>query len=450
LGLVAGNIAGEIPSKAQDLIMIAYKNSERLVRLINNILDIEKIESGHIVFERKPIQVSALLLQAKEDAEALANGSEIAIALNSQCGDAVVMGDMDRFLQVLMNLLSNAIKFSPPDGVITIDAQRRDDGMIEIGVRDQGEGIPDEFRKRIFGKFAQSELTRAKQKGGSGLGLSISRAIMQSMDGMLDYESEKGNTYFYLSIPEIGSSRNTQNEKTVPCVLIGEENKEIGAFLEMTMTKAGYECHVASSLEEIRKQLAETEYAALTLDIGISNGEGFNLIRDLRKDPNTASLPVIVITAMSNGNGVDLAAAGIVDWLDKPIDANRLLQALHSLLPYTARPRLLHVEDDGDITLLLSSAMNHVDVVSAPTLAMARKYLSEQRFDLAVLDIYMPDGNGLDLLPELTARHIPVVVLSVDETSQDIQRYVCASLVKTVVSETKVIETIKTYIGKRA
>ena len=202
LGLVAGGVAGAIPPQAKTMIDIAHKNSERLVRLINDILDIEKIESGKMVFDLKPQELMPLVEQAIEANHAYAEQFGVTIVLRHAKPGAMVNVDADRLTQVLTNLLSNAAKFSPRNAPVEVAVSRRD-GALRVAVTDHGPGIPAEFHDRIFQKFAQADSSDTRQKGGTGLGLSISKAIVERLGGQIGFTTALGGgTTFYVDLPE--------------------------------------------------------------------------------------------------------------------------------------------------------------------------------------------------------------------------------------------------------
>jgi len=215
LGLLAGGAAGKLPEAALRLISIAQNNSLRLVRLINDILDIEKIESGQIIFNFKRVDARALVEQVIEANRGYADGFHVHawLADAPTLPAAEVYADPDRLAQVLTNLLSNAIKFSPPGGEVLVAVEARDD-MIRIAIRDHGPGVPPEFKPRIFEKFAQADATDARQKGGTGLGLSIVRQIVARLGGQVGFEDAVGGgTVFHVELPawEEGASGTIAN-----------------------------------------------------------------------------------------------------------------------------------------------------------------------------------------------------------------------------------------------
>ncbi len=200
LGLIAGGVVGTISPQAKALIDIAYSNSERLVRLINDILDIEKIESGKMAFDLQPQELMPLVEQALAANAGYAAHLGVHYVLAQAVPGAQVNVDTDRLIQVLTNLLSNAAKFSPLGAAVEL-AVTRTDAMLQVAVTDHGPGIPDEFRSRIFQKFAQADSSDTRQKGGTGLGLSICKAIVEHHGGEIGF-STTGPTTFYFTLPD--------------------------------------------------------------------------------------------------------------------------------------------------------------------------------------------------------------------------------------------------------
>jgi PAS domain S-box-containing protein len=199
LGLLIGGSAGKLPEPAERLLMIAQKNSQRLVRLLNDILDIEKIEFGKVAFDLERIVVRPLIEQAIESIRGLADG--IPIRLESGNASAEVYADSYRLLQVFTNLLSNAIKFSPAGQEVVVEIEKVADA-VRISVRDHGHGIPQEFKSHVFEKFAQADASDARQKGGTGLGLSIVKEIVTRLGGEVSFEDAPGEgTIFRVALP---------------------------------------------------------------------------------------------------------------------------------------------------------------------------------------------------------------------------------------------------------
>jgi len=201
LGLLDGGILGELPAAARDMVRIACSNTERLIRLINDILDLEKMESGKLDFQLEPLELGTLLAQAVEAHQGYAEECDARVELALEAPGARALVDGDRFLQVLANLLSNALKFSPRGERVTLRLERVG-SRLRVSVEDHGPGIPESFRARIFEKFAQADGSDSRRKGGTGLGLSITRALVTQLGGTLDFVSREGvGTTFRVVIP---------------------------------------------------------------------------------------------------------------------------------------------------------------------------------------------------------------------------------------------------------
>jgi signal transduction histidine kinase len=203
LGLLTGNAPGMSSGPAARLLAIAHSNSQRLVRLVNDILDIEKLESGHVVFDFKPVEIGSLVEQTIETIRGFAEGHHVRIRFEATLAVEDVRADADRLAQVVTNLLSNAIKFSLPGGeVVVAVANREATDLVRISVRDHGPGISVDFRPRIFERFAQADATNARRKGGTGLGLSIVKQIVDRLGGEVGFDDAPGGgTVFYVELP---------------------------------------------------------------------------------------------------------------------------------------------------------------------------------------------------------------------------------------------------------
>lgn len=221
LGLLAGAAAGEMPDKMRRMVEIANQNSERLVRLINDILDIEKIESSKADFAMRPVDLAAIVDDAVEALHAYADqygvryvvSHEPALASVDDAERTVlaVNGDADRLTQVLTNLLSNAAKFAPRGSDVRVSVARRRGG-VRVAVSDCGPGIPEAFRARVFEKFSQADASDARKKGGTGLGLSICKAIIERHEGVIGFDTREAGankdsgTTFWFQLPGLPST----------------------------------------------------------------------------------------------------------------------------------------------------------------------------------------------------------------------------------------------------
>lgn len=199
VGLILGGKVGSVSARVDDLLRIAMTNTDRLIRLINDILDLEQMESGALELRLEPVDVGDVVRQTAAGLEGLARDAGVALAL-APLPPARVRGDLDRLVQVLTNLGSNAIKFSPPGAAVTVSAVVEGD-EVQLRVRDHGPGIPAEFRDRIFGRFAQAAAPGGR-RAGSGLGLSIARALVELHGGRIGFEpAPEGGTTFWVTLP---------------------------------------------------------------------------------------------------------------------------------------------------------------------------------------------------------------------------------------------------------
>lgn len=206
LKLMRNGVLGEVGEQAKAMLDIAEKNSDRLILLINDLLDIEKIESGNMDFDFTEVDLATLLQEAIEANRGYADSLSVNYLLHSPLPTAIIQGDQHRLLQVMANLLTNACKFSSSHATVELSLQLADNNTAEICVEDHGCGIPDEFHPRIFQKFSQADGSSSRHHGGTGLGLSISKAIVERHGGNIRFESAaKLGTRFYITLPIFNS-----------------------------------------------------------------------------------------------------------------------------------------------------------------------------------------------------------------------------------------------------
>ena len=203
LGLITGALSSDVPPAVSRLVQIAHRNSERLIRLVGDILDIDKIDSGQMYFDMRSETLAPILRHVVETTQAYAEKFGVRLDLEPVDPELAVEVDASRLTQVLANLVSNACKFSHSGGVVQVWVERRQAGMVRICVRDQGVGIREDFRDHIFSKFSQADSAITRKTGGAGLGLYISRQIAEHMHGRVDFESELGRgATFWVELPD--------------------------------------------------------------------------------------------------------------------------------------------------------------------------------------------------------------------------------------------------------
>lgn len=315
LGLISGGAAGDVSPKVARLVEIAHSNAARLVRLINDILDIEKIEAGRMPFDVRSLALRPILDEAAQQMSGFAREYDVSVQIEPFDSDAAVLADEDRLMQVVSNLLSNAIKFSPRGGNVTVrvsalDRRRR------ISVIDRGAGIPEAFRDRIFGKFAQADASDSRQKGGTGLGLSIVREIVVRLGGSVGFESEEGKgTVFHVDLPaaeppnmtpRADLAESSVRNSTLPVILHVDDDPDMLAVVAgMFENKANLQS--TPSVAEARALLGRHRYDGAILDVGMLDGCGTDLVAPLRK--RSGAIPIILFTAQEiegGAEGVDL------------------------------------------------------------------------------------------------------------------------------------------------
>ena len=201
LGLIVAGSFGELPEKAINMVDTAYRNPDRLISLVNDILDMETIDSVGMVFDFQPLELSGLVKEAVEANKGFAKEHGVKFVLTDLAPEVTVRGDDNRLTQVVANLLSNAAKFSPKGGIIEISIACHDD-MARVSVSDQGVGVSEDFKEHVFERFTQADATNTRKRGGSGLGLSISKSIVEKHGGAIGFVSEVGvGSTFFFTLP---------------------------------------------------------------------------------------------------------------------------------------------------------------------------------------------------------------------------------------------------------
>ncbi|MBA3669163.1 MAG: CHASE3 domain-containing protein [Sphingomonas sp.] len=449
LGLLAGGAAGKLPERARKLIKIAQSNSERLVRLVNEILDIEKIESGKMPFHIRPMTLQPLVKEAVEMNTAFGKIQGVYLSLVADPDGAAVNVDADRLIQVLTNLLSNAVKFSPAGSEVTITilpGERRH----RITVRDQGAGIPDVFREHIFSKFAQADSSDGREKGGTGLGLNIVKQIVDRFGGSVSFESELGKgTAFHVDLPAVPPLRPLAS----PLILICQDDPAAAGEMKRTLRKAGFDSDTASSCDEVRTLAAEKSYSAILIDLEIQGQQTIGLVQHLRSYRLYASVPILVATHDGPGGKIS-QPLHLVDWLHKPVTVESLLKGVRDTILEGGRRRILHVENDPDSLRVVATAFEgRADLDSALNVKSARQALKNVPYDLVILDLTLPGSSGLELLPEMHREDgtpIPVVIFSAQDDDPELAKRVGAVLTKSRSSLNDLVATVEFLFGKSA
>ncbi|NDP61289.1 ATP-binding protein [Polaromonas sp.] len=456
LGLVLGGVAGELPEAAKSLVDIANKNCERLIRLINDILDSEKIESGKMHLELTVVNMAQLVQQAMAAHEGFAGQHGVKLVLHAPDTSLQASADSDRLVQVVTNLLSNAVKFSPPDGMVTVNVLRVPQG-VRVEVVDCGPGIPDGFRDRIFQKFSQADASDSREKGGTGLGLNISQALVHKMGGQIGFASSAGaGSTFFFEFPEWRNPQpavplppcDVQPVPRRPCILICESDADVALLISMMLEKAGFESEMVHGAPQALERALRGSFDALTVDLNLQGSASF--INAVRGDERTRHLPVVAISAMPGEGRLQFnqKLLTVSDWLEKPIDESRLVLSVRRAVAGTkgAKARILHVEDDPDIQSIVAAVVqDSAEFEFSATLSDARVQLRENSFDLILLDLALGEDSGWSLFEDIDKLQPrpPVIVFSASDEDPTQRKKADAVLVKSNTSNTELLNAIQ-------
>lgn len=453
LGLLLGGVAGPQTEPARRLLSIAHANSLRLVRLINDMLDIEKIESGQVVFNHQETEIRALVEGAIEANRGFSEQYQVQVVLAPDAARATVCVDPDRIVQVLTNLLSNACKFSPAGGNVEVRIDRVDE-VVRVSVRDHGPGIPEEFKPRVFSKFAQAESADIRQKGGSGLGLSIVKQIVVHHGGQVGFEPALGGgTIFHIDLTAVAGAPMVRAKGGVSAprrrAMICSRDFDGSSALCGLVRSRGFVVDFVSTASAALARAALGHYALFVVDLPMRDLDGVGLIRQLRMSAHHAGIPIVIASAGGAAGDADLRYddLGIAGWLDKPVDCESLARVLDRIEGGRGRPRLLHVEDDRVLLEVVGSLLKReFDVVRATTLEEAHRALESGTFDASLLDLGLPDGSGTELLPYLhdrMGRNIPVVVYSGSKADEEVSSRAVAVVMKAPGSIRELVGTLR-------
>jgi CheY-like chemotaxis protein len=338
LGLLEGGAVGELPAKARELMGIARQNADRLIRLINDLLDLEKIEAGKIQLDIAALDPVALVERTVAELRGMGLVYRVRMEPRFVRRDAVA-GDHDRVIQVLTNLVSNALKFSPEDGEVTIVVDDGTPGFLRFTVTDRGPGISEEQRARLFGRFVQLDAADTRKRGGTGLGLAISRSLVEQQSGRIGVDSTPGEgSSFWFELPLVTARAATPAQRTETvaaspdakgtAILVVEDEPAAARVLEIMLQRAGYSVAAVGSLTDARRALQTLSVAAVILDLHLPDGSGLDLAEELARQPS----PVPVVVLSGRGPAQDFVGSPVAVWLMKPFAKEQLLRAVRRVV----------------------------------------------------------------------------------------------------------------------
>jgi PAS domain S-box-containing protein len=419
LGLLSSGILGELNEKASNLLRIATSNSDRLVRLINDILDLERIQSGRAPITFRTVQLSLIVHQAIEGMAPVADAAGVQLLHDTT--QVEVSGDVDRLLQVMTNLLSNAVKFSPPNSSVSVMMRPGATG-VTLSVIDQGRGIPADKLETIFGRFQQVDASDSRQKGGSGLGLAICRTIVQQHSGRIWAERNpvRGSTFrVFLPYQQMPASLTGagSDEETQGTVLLADANVTTRPMLAQHLARHGYRVLEAGSVEQTVAAAQQKGVEAILLDTSLDGMNGWEILPLLRKKDPEGHTPIVLLSlASESSNELPGDAQGLVT---KPVEEDVLLAELARVLCGPGeRARVLVVEDDADLAHVIEQifSLETIEVHVVHTRQEALDACLDFQPHLMVLDIGLPDGDGFNVVDWLRQHEglsrLPLVVYS--------------------------------------
>jgi PAS domain S-box-containing protein len=327
LQLLRSGAVGDMDKDQGELVEVAERNGQRLLDLINEVLDIEKIESGRLTLVPEPMALDKLLNESLRLNQGYADRFRANLALHGQVPGIIVRADRKRLMQVMTNLLSNAAKFSPPNSAVDVTVELRD-YLVRVEVSDRGPGIPEAFRPRMFARFAQADSADSRIKGGTGLGLAISKRLVEMMQGRIGFEDrEGGGTTFFFELPVLNTEEGAADKPVR--VLLTEPDRVSAEYLALVLEKGGYRVDTAPDAEAARELLGHWKYGAWLLARRLAEGvDSLALLAELR--PRLENTRVIMLAGLTSDEaGVpEPQRQGIADWLSKADSRARILEVV--------------------------------------------------------------------------------------------------------------------------
>lgn len=420
------------------LLQIALNNCERLVRIINDILDVSKIESGHLTLRKKPVNVVELVRQSIDVVASPARAAGVTLESNVPASIRPVMVDPDRIVQALVNLLSNAVKFAPTGTVVSVSVTGTAQ-LVTVTVSDQGEGIAPENLNRLFRKFEQVDSSSSRRKGGTGLGLAITKALVEQHGGriVVDSELNKGTRFSFTlpaasaeeaaAIAPVVANEDGSARLVVRRVLIVDDDDDFRSLMKTQLNHAGYEVLDARDAESAMQIARAAKPDVITVDLMMPGIDGIGFIDRLRREDGLANIPVVVVSGVAEAKS-DSRLPIDVSVIAKGEGHDRLLREISLALAGRRGATILVAEDDADLrgVLTASLARHGHRVIGARDGAEALAAVERDPVDLLVLDLVMPNIDGFEVLARLKdvrkGATIPVIVVTgTDRSATELQ-----------------------------
>ncbi|MBN1137431.1 MAG: GAF domain-containing protein [Anaerolineae bacterium] len=443
-------MAGGLTDTQRSFLQIIKSNVDRLTALVNDILDISRIETGRLRLTIEALDLGRIVSQVVTTFQAQYDNRNLALFWDEPQGLPRVRGDEGRITQILTNLIANAWQYTPSGGQVTVTLGPAKDveGYLQVDVADTGIGIASDDLARIFDRFYRVDSPAVQEVGGSGLGLSIVKMFVEMLGGKIWVESEpgKGSTFSF-TMPEVTAEMPEEvtsadlltSEATVlaarrPKILVVEDDREVALLLRRQLEVEGYNVLLAGSGQDALWLAREEQPQLITLDIMLPDLDGFVVLEQLKDHPVTAPIPVIIVSMLGE---VDKGyALGAVDYVVKPFDEEQLLASIRQVLDPArkedgaepARNDLLVVDDEPDIIAFLEQALSAhgYQVRSASNGHEALERVRESMPDLILLDLRMPVMDGYEVIRQLKGDEatigIPIIVITASPVDKERDR----------------------------
>ena len=409
--------------KALEPLRRVHRAGTHLLGLINQVLDLSKIEAGKLELNPESVSIAPLVDEVIGTARQLAEQNGNRLTVDCPADLAPLTADPMRLRQILLNLLSNACKFTK-NGEVSLTVKRRlkdGNGIVEMAVRDTGIGLTPEQQAKLFQEFTQAESTTERRFGGTGLGLAISRKLARMMGGDVTVTSEPGKgSVFTVQLPggreTLTSVAGDANRLRSNCILVIDDDATARDLISDQLAAGGFEVVTASGGLEGIKLAKELHPIAITLDVMMPDLDGWAVLAALRQDAQFADTPIIMATIVDEQHrGMALGAAG---YLVKPIEREQLHNLVRKFRSSSPLMRVLLVEDDPIEREQMQSWFEgpHWAITQAGNGREAVDRLNEGKPDLILLDLMMPEMDGFQLVAALQKnpewRDIPVIVVT--------------------------------------
>ncbi|MBN4969474.1 response regulator [Stenotrophomonas maltophilia] len=497
--LLADNKDGTLTEEQVKYARAILSSNNDLLSLINDILDLSRIEAGHVELADEVVVTDSVLQRLRETFEPMARQKGLALQIEADAlAPSQLVVDSQRLQQILKNLLANAVKFTE-HGKVSLHVRAGGQGRIRFEVCDSGIGIAREQLQVIFEAFRQADGSTRRRYGGTGLGLSISRDLAERMGGSIQVDSEPGRgSCFILELPLQGAPASNATDisaapvaapatatvpampvpaaaavaptTTVPSVaddrgrrqragrliLAVEDDATFAEALVALAHELDFDCVVAGTAEEALNLASELRPNGILLDIGLPDVSGLSVLERLKRNPDTRHIPVHVVSAMDRSQVA--RELGAIGFAIKPTTRERLVSAIEQLEQTSQRDvrRLLIVEDDSELrhNLELLLGRDQLQIVAVGTLAGALEQLSTVTFDCMVMDLSLPDGSGYDLLEHMAGNDDvgfpPVIVYTGRalnrEEEQRLRRYSKSIIIKGARSPERLLDEVTLFL----